>query len=260
MANLYATIDDLDGDWPIVLTTETRSRVLHGIVVFSSVGILLIIILGGIIWSHERSVTYDSLPIYIIAPFLLSIIALLMGFAPTRGTWVIDPKQIEFRPCHGRPRLLAWTDVNRVMWWAPCGAIQGPGVSIPLPWTLIDEGERERMRARLTKLLPEFDLSRRPAPREVARDPSLPGQLVLWGKIVAVAIAGAIPLIACILAIGLGLPGIDDDVFRGVTLLVSLVLLHGVFVVFMLRQVRAELRANPPWRYRLAKSGGPFEP
>lgn len=248
--------DEIDGDWPIVLTTETLGYKLCLPFFVSIMGVPLAVMEGLIVFGRSaKPITFEIIPVFAAAPLVVGAVALMFLLIPTRGTWIIDPHGIEYRPCHGRPRSLAWADVRRVRWNAGLSRFEGPGVSIAIPWSMVYLPKPDRVRDRVAKLLPDFDLSRRPLPSDRPR-PSSPRDVVRNGlKMIGVAVAVTTVILAGLLALYWAFPLKIADTVAGWTMLAVMVVLHAPIVMIVGRHERLSRQINPPWRYRLSKSG-----
>jgi hypothetical protein len=158
-----------------------------------------------------------------------------------RGVWVIDSRQIEFRPRRGQGCRLSWMDVGWVRWGRLHFALRGDGKSIGLERGLLDDGDWKAIRDRVeTVLSGRFDLAIKPAPPQEIR----------WLPVLGVAAPAAL-LTGLLL---LTLPRVSERL-TAVFVLVHLILLLAMVVSCFIKSHRDYQRLNPTWRPAKSKAG-----
>jgi hypothetical protein len=168
-------------------------------------------------------------------------LAVFLYVRVARGMWVIDSRQIEFRPRRGQGCRLSWKDVGWVRWGRLHFALRGDGKCIGLERGLLGDGDWTEIRERVESLLSgRFDLAFKPPPRQEIR----------WLPVMGVS-APAVLLTALLL---LTLPRFSERL-TAVFVLGHLLLLLAMAVICFIKTHREYQRVNPTWRPAKSKAG-----
>jgi hypothetical protein len=166
------------------------------------------------------------------------------------GTWIIDFDGVTFAPCHGAPRRLEWSQVERVYWSGTHAKLRGAGRAMTLCWHSLPDAQARLARDRVAKLLSsDFDLGT-PLP-SAEQEQSRRGAVKRWAALLATVLMLAIPWAAVAVSLARRYPAIAV-----IWLYAPLAAVHCYAILMGLKQQRDIRRVHPawPWRVRLKKS------
>jgi hypothetical protein len=181
---------------------------------------------------------------------LILAVSLFLMWSLQWGTWRIDFDGVTFEPCHGTPRRLEWSEVERVYWSTTHAKLRGAGKALTLCWHSLTDAQAQLARDRVAKVLSSnFDLGT-PLP-SAEQEQSGRGIVKRWAALLTTVLMLAVPWAAVAVSLAWRYPSIAV-----IWLFTPLVAVYLYAFVSVLKERWEIRRVHPawPWRVRLKKS------
>jgi len=248
----------------LILTTETLSNLRDRVFVLLFFGGLAAAVTLLMYVERDKPIDDEAvLACAFLQMMLLGTGVVCGGFAPPRGTWILDDDAVTFCPCHRRSRALRWSSVDRLNWRNDYAILKGGKVKILIPWEMFKETERLPGRAFAeARLSSGFDLKdvAWPDKRLFRKERSLLAKLAKLARLAAIGVGLSAPWLALVV-IAFWVPAGSWGWFLTLLFGVMLITIVGPqlywFLIISSGDLRRLRQIHPewPWRLRRTKAG-----
>jgi hypothetical protein len=234
---------------PLVFSTETDRARRKAIANFALVCLMPAFFVIAFQLAPDMPDNWEEVGLLLFFEASFVALGLCCTFHPHRGSWHLDDVGIHFFPLHGKPRSIAWHEVERVMWTPSYAILKGSGKKLGLPSAFVDDKSfLAAAHARIEKQLSaDFDLMLKPPAPDFTQIGIKKGlirfaQLCWIGVVAFVVLSIGTAALVFILSLVIS-NGMAIFLLLSVAYLVS----TGLFVH---RECRRHEHINPTWRNR----------